>query len=95
MDLIRKETLKNIRIAIRSQPVVGYICKFLSICTLQEKNVCCLFRCGWSVARPYHRYYKRKCWIYKGRAGIEIVLSTMKVVCVTMMDLSTLYYNPV
>ena len=39
-----------------------------------------------------HRYYKGKCWIYKGRAGIEILLSTMKVACV---DLSPLYYNPV
>jgi len=37
MDLIRKETLKNILIAIQSQPVVGYIRKFLSIYTSQEK----------------------------------------------------------
>jgi len=54
MDLKRKETLKNILIATRSQPVVGYIRKFLSICSLKEINVCHLFRCVWSVARSYH-----------------------------------------
>jgi hypothetical protein len=39
MDIIRREILENILTATPSQQVVGYIHKFLFICTVQEKRM--------------------------------------------------------